>query len=270
MGKLYKKFSLQTIPVIGRVFPRRFQLYCVGTAKSGTHSIASIFSPQFRSRHEPYSEQAIRIILGFSEGTIEQSTMDHFVIRKERQLRLEVNSSQLNYYFLETLITHFPNAQFLLTIRDPYSWLTSYINHQLGRKKLSLNWQKFRDYRFKNSIYTFSPEETILKHYHLYPLDSYLSYWVRHNQKVIQIVPKDKLLIIRTDQISEQLDQIADFVNIDRKLVHKNASHEYRAVKSFNILEQIDTNFLAKKIAYHCQPLKDQFFLASESDKNTT
>lgn len=258
--QMFQRFSPRNIPLLGRAFPRRFHLYCVGTAKSGTHSIASVFSTRFRSKHEPYSEQALQTILNFSVGTIDQRAINRFIIRKEKQLHLEVNSSQLNYFFLPTLISQFPNSKFVLTIREPYSWLSSYINHQLGRGKVSSNWQKFRDYRFDNSLYTFSQQELILKKNHLYPLDSYLSYWVRHNQDVIRIVPQDRLLILRTNQISKDLDKIADFVGIKKNMLSTHTSHTYRAVAKFNILEQMNNDFVTQKIVEHCQPLKDEFF----------
>ncbi|WP_420645553.1 sulfotransferase [Candidatus Leptofilum sp.] len=257
------KFSPYTIPIIRQVLPRRFQLYCIGTAKSGTHSIASVFSPLFKSKHEPYSEQAIEMILDLASGKADNAKLMRFLKNKERLLNLEVNSSQLNYFFLETLVAHFPEAKFILTIREPYAWLKSYINHQLGRKEVSSNWQQFRDYRFKNPAYTFSVEDMPLNEYQLYPIDSYLSYWAKHNRDVLKLVPKERLLILRTDQISDKLDEIADFVDIDEESLRVEASHTYRAVKKFNILEQIDSEFLAERINYHCQPLVDQFFSSS-------
>jgi hypothetical protein len=256
---MFNSVTPQTLPVVGRLFPRRFHLFCIGTAKSGTHSVASIFQSNFRSRHEPYSEKAIHSILKYENGSITQSDLARFVITREKLLHLEVNSSQLNFFFLDILIKHFPQAKFIFTIREPYSWLSSYINHQLGRKQVSNNWQAFRDLRFKNNLYTFSLEEEVLKENNLYPIDSYLSYWAEHNRKVINTVPTERLLILQTNQISNQLDKIAHFVNIHPNLLQKRAAHSYKAVKKFNILDKIDSQFLAEKISHHSQHLEKYF-----------
>ena len=158
-NRLFTKIDPQKFPLLGRFCPRRIHLYCVGTAKSGTPSIASIFSSAYRVRHEPYSEHAIETILKRAEGKITSSEANKSILLREKILNLEVNSSQLNYFFLGALAAHYPAAKFLLTIRHPYSWLSSYINHQLGRGATSENWQKFRELRFCQEEFLFSPEE---------------------------------------------------------------------------------------------------------------
>lgn len=41
------------------VKPQKFRAYCVGTAKSGTHSVSAIFEKNYRASHEPEGAQLI-------------------------------------------------------------------------------------------------------------------------------------------------------------------------------------------------------------------
>lgn len=187
--------------------PRKAHLYCVGTAKSGTHSIAAVFGNQLKSAHEPESEKIIDIILDLAAGCIDEQELRRYVLKRDRKLWLDVDSSQLNYFLLDKLVELFPAAKFILTIRNPYTWLDSFINHQLSHES-SENWDRLRDFRFRPDIYAHGKEELVLKEKGLYTLDGYLSYWAQHNRTVIETVPKERLLIIRTDKISECTNEI--------------------------------------------------------------
>jgi len=53
---------------LGRQKVRRARLYCVGTAKSGTHSICSMFSSNVAAAHEPQASQLIEKYFDRREG----------------------------------------------------------------------------------------------------------------------------------------------------------------------------------------------------------
>ncbi|PSO95277.1 MAG: hypothetical protein BRC48_08845 [Cyanobacteria bacterium QS_9_48_30] len=238
--------------------PRRFQAYCLGTAKSGTHSIAEIFNPNYRALHEPESEELIAKVLAAQNSQQSKSALLEYVKRRDRNMRLELDSSQLNYFLLDSLVSDFPNAKFILTIRDCYSWLDSFINHQLSRT-CSPNWQRLRDFRFdSNSEY--KEEERILAQHGLYTLDGYLSYWAEHNREVLTTVPKEKLLVVRTHEIPQEIEKIADFLSISLDKLNLSKAHSFKAKNHFNILSEIDKQFIDNKVNLHCKSLMDEFF----------
>ena len=117
-----------------------------------------------------------------------------------------------------------------------------------------------REFRFRPNKYTYSHNEIILKENGLYPLDGYLSYWTYHNLSVINIVPRDKLLIIRTDKISKSLEKIANFTNVPYNNLTYEKSHSYKASKKYNILDEINTDHLEYKIRKHCSYLINYYF----------
>lgn len=69
---------------------RRFQAYCVGTGKSGTHSIAALFKSQYRSLHEPESRLVIETILAAADGLINTRELHKFVKQQDNRLWLEM------------------------------------------------------------------------------------------------------------------------------------------------------------------------------------
>lgn len=239
--------------------PRRFQAYCLGTAKSGTHSMAAIFRPHYRAIHEPENQSLIRMVLAAEKGIDHQEKLVQYVRNRDRNLWLELDSSQVNYFLLDVLLSEFPKAKFILTIRDCYSWLDSFTNHQLSRR-CSPDWQKLRELRFGHGKFEYAEEEQILLQNGLYTLDGYLSYWATHNREVLAKVPQDRLLVIKTKDISQQLGEIADFLSIRPQTLNVDSSHSFKARKHFNILSEIDQEFLSKKVNQHCQSIMDQFF----------
>ena len=239
--------------------PRKTHLYCVGTAKSGTHSIAAIFGNQLRSAHEPESEEVIDTILNIAAGKINTQEIHQYILKRDQRLWLEIDSSQLNFFLLNELVNLFPKAKFILTIRHPYPWLDSFINHQLARGGSS-KWQQLRDLRFRPDIYSHASEEKFLKEMGLYSLDGYFSYWKNHNITVLKNVPKDRLLIVRTDKITEGTEEIFDFAGISRRNFPKNNSHTFKAKAKLNVLNKLDQKYLQLKIEEHCQEIITRFF----------
>jgi len=123
-------------PIFPVTNPLRTQLYCVGTAKSGTHSVEAIFRENLRSADEVDSEHVIDVVLDYANGRMSREELRAYLLKRDRVLQLELDSSQLNYFFLHELVELFPKAKFILTIRNPYAWLDSFINHQLSWKPL--------------------------------------------------------------------------------------------------------------------------------------
>lgn len=246
--------------------PRKTHIYVTGTAKSGTHSIEAMFGNTLRSDHEAESDKVIDIVLA-AAGQVDGSEFDRYLLKRDRRLWLDIDSSQLNFFLISRLVKLFPDAKFILTIRNPYSWLDSFINHQLARGG-SEKWIKLRDLRFRPDIYTHQQGEMILKENGLYTLDGYLSYWGYHNRTIIDTVPEDRLLIVRTDKISEHVEEIASFAGILSSNLSKEKSHAFKAKAKFGLLDQVDQEYLECKVKEHCGDLIALFFPEIQSKQD--
>ncbi len=239
--------------------PRKAQIFVIGTAKSGTHTLARIWGNQLRSAHEPETDFSLTTFFNWKSGALSDEKLHQIIREQDKRLWLEVNSSQINFAFLDILLKIFPASRFILTIRNPYSWLDSFFNHQLSRN-CSGYWLKFREYRFRPDLYTHPQEEAILKENNLYPLEGYLSYWHDHNKKVIDTVPKERLLIVRTDQLAQNLDNLACFAGLKNGSKLITNCHEFPSEKKFNILDQLNADYLDFNIIQYCGELMKIYF----------
>jgi hypothetical protein len=258
--------SLQKItpylPFYQHLRPRRFQAFCVGAAKTGTHSLAAIFERHYRSAHEPSSEQLIGLLQQKRQGRMSPSTLQNELKRCDRRLWLEMNASQINGHFVAEWVALFPDAKFILTVREPIAWLRSITNHQLARPLASDVWQIFRQMRFATDA-PHSAEEAPLANQHLYTLDGYLSYWAWHNQHVLDVVPSERLLVISTAEIDQRLDRIARFLGISADTLTN--AHAYRAKAQFDVIDQIDRDYLHAKVDHHCATPYDALMAAANA-----
>lgn len=247
--------------LLGRHRARRARLYCLGMGKSGTHSIAAMFSEIVRTRHEPQAVQVLEKIFDREANRLSEKQFVDWLHARDRRMALEVDSSALNFDLLDTLLREFSNARFVLTIRDCYSWCNSLMNHCLRfAETMDPRWQPWLHSRMRGGIFQHTPEEQMLKHRGLYTLDGYFSYWSRHNSETLAKVPANRLLVVRTDQIQQRAVEIADFAGLPRRAVRVDRTHEYQNPSREQLLRQIDRNFLEAKVEKHCRPLMTRFF----------
>jgi hypothetical protein len=169
-----------------------------------------------------------------------------------------MDSSQLNGHVIESLVALFPRAKFVLTIRDVYSFVNSAIDHHIARAGGSEAWKRMNLVKFGNAVH--SASDGPLAERGLFPLDGYLAYWVRHNQTVMDTVPPDRLLVVRTHEISGSLPQIAGFLRIESQTLDGSRSHEYPALEKLNVLGLLDPAYVEERVEAHCAPLMAQFF----------
>ena len=84
-------------------------------------------------------------------------------VARDHALALEVDSSALNFDLLDLLLSEFPDARYLLTIRDCYSWCNSVFNHTLrNRGNLDALWLPMRQSRYRPDIFHHAPQEQII------------------------------------------------------------------------------------------------------------
>jgi len=240
---------------------RRTRLYGVGTAKSGTHSVAEMFSRNVRAQHEPEALEVIEKILDRRDGRISEPAWTEWLRARDRRLGLEVDSSHLNLDLLDFLLREFPDARFLLTIRDCYSWVNSMFNHSLRfRGQVDPRWVQLGKLRAGPDAFVYAPEEYALEENKLPNLNSYFSRWAERNSEVLAKVPGDRLLVVRTDQITARAFEIADFAGLPRRAVRMRRVHAFQASVKRELIRQIDGAFLERKVNQHCRSLMTQFF----------
>ena len=248
-------------PIRNRLYPRKFQAFCLGVPRTGTVSIAGMFRKRYRAEHEPENIYTTKKIIDYLNGSISKKQMISLIKNRDKSLWLELESSHFSYFYLDILLSEFENAKFILLIRDCYSWLNSYINHQLGHP-LSLKtafWKELRDIYFNNN-FKYSEEEQILSEHGLYTIDGYLSRWKTYNEKILSLVPKGRLMIIRTSEIDRNIESIEKFLDIPANSLDRSKSHLNKRTKKFDLLSKIDKKFLKKKFDFYCKDLMETYY----------
>jgi hypothetical protein len=247
---------------IKRLLPRKFQTYCVGAAKTGSTSLAAMFSPSFRAVHEPAVKKTNQLIIDWLEGKLERAELNTRLIERDRRLKLELESAHPLGYISDVLAEIFPKAKFVITLREPYSWLQSRFNYHY--KVDSPSWRAYRDYFWTKRHSGYAPEEKVLEKLGLCSMDTYLSQYADHYRRVLNQIPKDRTLLLKTSEIDRSIPQLANFLGIQEKklrIARKNQSSE-----KIEPLNEIDPKFVKSKIWYHCQDIIAAYFPEKASD----
>jgi hypothetical protein len=237
--------------------PRR-RLYGIGPGKSGTHALASLF-PGVAAAHEPETEPLIRTVLDHASGRCGWQAIDALVRERDDRLGLVVDVSNVNIFLVDSLVRLAPDARFVLTIRDCYSWLDSILNHYLGAAPTAA-WQAFAAHRFGRGGQPHPPAERVLEECGLFTLAGYFAYWTAHLSKAVATVPADRLLVVRTDDIARRGPEIAAFAGLDAAAVDLRGIEEFRNPHKRRVLQEIPASHLRNQVARHCGPLMERFF----------
>jgi len=243
---------------------RQCHLYCIGHGKTGTHSLSDLFGGHYRATHEDDAEVLLDLIMAVTDGSLTTEAFKHFLYWRDRRLLTEMDSSGLNIYFIEQLRDLFPEARFILTLRDCHSWLESQINHIIARPPQHnprVDYSRFQDFHYRwLGDETHPPEEQILKDYGLYTLDHFLAAYAWHNRKAFACLPPERLLVVRTHEIQQNAARIAAFSGVALETLRQERAHSYPAKAHYDVLGKIDRDYLDEKIRQHCNELMTEWF----------
>lgn len=233
---------------------RRFRAYVVGLPKSGTTSLAEVFTPAYRAAHEGRPIRSIVNLLDWKRGYTNDWKIKRQLRYRDKRLGLEFESAHYLCHVAEHLVEMFPESKFILTYREPVAWLESQINQRLEARGAA-HWDALQEWRLGRYGHSFELSE-LEQMRGVYPVSSYLSYWHDHVSHVLETVPPERLLAIQTSKLSSSITEVATFVGADPELLDGSRSHSYRRPeKSFRLPEAVEDEWLARKVRLHCGDL---------------
>ena len=229
-----------------------FQAFCIGLPKTGTTSMARIFK-RYRSGHEVWFAETVTHVMNYRKGGLAPEAFRRFILRRIRENALFMDSASFNHLYLELLTKELPGAKFILTFREFEAWVNSYLHmllmwrQRLPAKKPIPRWQiDYGLFQFG----TFDPNDFIslevLKRKLGAILDRFFAYWMASHRHMMRWVDPNRTLMIRTDQISESIDAIAEFLNIDTSSLSGNESHANRRRKPLMLTEFLEPSRLRR------------------------
>ena len=213
----------------------------------------------FRSAHEPDRSELLKMILLEANDLIQRDQFADYVRNRDKRLNLDFDSSWVNYFIIGHLVRAFPDAKFILLVRDCYTWVESIVNHMLARD-IPADVRKFMDWWFEPQTYPHKMEEQTLKENGLFSLECYLSCWKGHVTRVSEMIPSERLLLIRTHEIRDALDKVAQFLHVPRERLDDANCHLNKGTRGKHIGSLVDVTFLEDTVARVCGEVMRRYF----------
>jgi hypothetical protein len=253
---------------------RQFHVYNVGIPKTGTTSIASLFR-QYKTGHEFMFGETVEHIIAYYHKKIAAETFRKYIRFRDCEGKLEMDSSSFNHYYLDILEEEFPDAKFIFTIRDCYSWMNSYLNmllrwrkyHQTTQSKIP-TWQieygRFQFGEFDPDGFSL-PQALKLRLPDM--LDRFLRCWSEYNGRVLDRLPAERSIVIRTHEISGSLIKLAHFVGVAENRLAADGKHSNYGLGKINLLKFVDRDLLEDRCNHYCGNLMNSLFPEHSLDK---
>jgi len=235
---------------------RRLHLIGIGSSKTGTVSLAAIFEQEYRTAHEADVGELEDLLRAEQRGEMTSDAVAAALEVRDARLRLEVDSNQLNQPFTPHLVRLFPRARFVFTVREPRSWIDSFYSHRIDDTPAG-DWKRVLERELDGLPYP--PEEEELRQLGLPPIATRLEKW-RRSFELASAVPDDRLLVLRTHEISRSLDHLAEFAGVDVATLAAEQSHSNRAGQKHHVLDRVDPSHVDRLIEAHCEPWLGRWF----------
>jgi len=240
--------------------PRKARLVGVGAPRTGTHSLAAMFDRSIRARHEPAFHAATRMVVAHANGRASTAELRDFVRRRDARLRLDVDASHVNVHLAAAIAGEFADARFVLTIRDPFTWLDSAMNHTMNSRRWSRADREYLEFWFATANDRHGPHDAVLEELGMPSLDGWLGAWRRHNTTALAALRADRLLVVRTDELTPRRHEIAAFAGIAREHVRDDVAAKGLARARHGVLARLDPAWVEDRVAAHCGPLLQRYF----------
>ncbi|MCC6544206.1 MAG: helix-turn-helix domain-containing protein [Nitrospirae bacterium] len=241
-------------------YPRRFHVYGVGLPKSGTVSLAGLFG-NYRSSHEFHQWETHQMIIRHRHGDISRERFSGFL--KEREMLgglLEMDSAHFNRHYIDILQEEFPDAKFICLIRDCYSWVNSFVNYFVVPEREAMQSRELPNgMPFDIPRGSMEAKNELVNNFHKY-IDVPLSFWASSYRVMLEKLPPGRCMLIRTHELSQKINDIADFIGVSPDTLIKERSHLNKAKYTVNILRNLDRDFLKEKFSEHCSDLMEKYF----------
>lgn len=266
--------------IVNTLQKKYIKLYNVGVAKTGSTSLSKLFKV-YKSEHEFLFEETINHIYAYKKGEINTTQFKEFILQRDEQFNSDygLDSSTFNHFYADVLMEDFPKAKFILPIRDCYTWLESVLNMGLRFKYVLPDFiRKYMELicDFKEPFMGLGLNDSFLKDNPKY-LDNILSYWRDSITRILTLIPEDRLLVIKVDELSNSIEKIADFSGVSAKILSRDGTlgeeiHRNKVKDAFfigkmdvpyvkgNWFAEVDKNLLKEKFELYCKDLMSEYF----------
>lgn len=245
-----------------KIHPRQTHAFCIGTPKSGTTSIAGIFDNNYRSSHEPERVELIELIHKHFNKQVTDSQYINWLKLRDKRIWLDIESNCFLGYRPDLLYSAYPNSKYILSVRNPLSWLDSMLNHTINYPpKSELVIRYWHDIFFQPNKYPHCKYDSALKENAVYSIEAYLRYWSKSITSIIKHIPETQLMILKTKELKENDLEISSFLSIDINSLDHQMNHLNKAPEKYQLLNLVEPEYLDDTCTKFCQDIIDKLDL---------
>jgi hypothetical protein len=238
---------------------RATKAFCVGQAKSGTASLCGLLAKNYRAAHEPERARLLEMILKESQGEVVGTNFRAYLLERDRRLHLEYDIAWANQFIIGYLLEAFPDARFVVLVRDARSWFQAIVGHLLSRK-IPSDVRAFLDWWFKPAHFPHTRYDRAMEAEGLYSVAAFLNAWNQHVNSCTQVIPPDRRLILRTNELNQSHQQLADFLQIPVEQLDASNGHLNRATWSGGFDSLVERGYLDEMVAERCGENMARYF----------
>jgi hypothetical protein len=225
--------------------------FCVGQAKSGTASLAALLAGKHRAAHEPEREQILEMILRESHGEVSENDFRAYLLARDKRLNLEYDIAWANQFLISHLLSAFPDARFMILVRDPFTWLQSICGH-LASRDIPRDVRAFLDWWFRPDLYPHTRHDHALQRLGIYSIAAYLNAWNRHVTVCSQLITPSRRLILRTHELGQSHQKLGDFLRIPVGGLDIHNGHMNRGTWPDRLESLVDRSYLVELVSSIC------------------
>lgn len=230
---------------------RSTRAFCVGQAKSGTASVCGLLSGAGRAAHEPQRAETLGAILAESRGEMTAEEVRAWLAERDRRLGLDYDIAWANQFLVHHLPAVFPEARFLVLVRDPYTWVGSVAGHLLSRE-IPPAVRDFLDWWFRPDEHPFRPGDEEMEARELYSVEAFLSAWNRHIDRCAEELPADRTLVLRTHELRTCHERLAGFLEVPAASLASGQGHLNRRTWTGRLEDLVDPAHLEAEVRRVC------------------
>ena len=207
-------------PWVATMPARRFHLVCAGLPRSGVVSLFTLFG-NFRAANEYAEAETIRVLVDYHKGRMSHDALRACMARRDRESALEVDAASFLHLAGDVLADLSDDTRFVLPVRAPDAWFESYLKELLRvhdrlckRGRAPPAWK--RDYG-EVLLGRFDWEEIATPQARRAGLPDvarrFLTHWAHATGKMLDALPPERTLVLRTQDLGPMRDRLADFVD---------------------------------------------------------
>jgi len=230
---------------------RSTRAFCVGQAKAGTASLCGLLASAGRAAHEPERADTLGMILREARDEASAAEVRDWLAARDRRLGLDYDIAWANQFLVDHLPEVFPDARFIVLVRDPYTWLVSVAGHLLVRE-IPPEVRGFLDWWFRPEAHPFEAGDAGLEARGLYSSAAFLAAWRRHVERCEAALPADRTLVLRTHELDRSRGRLEAFLGLEEGSLEPPAGRLNRGTWPGSLESLVDPDHLAATVARTC------------------